>query len=175
MAQRIKWLGLSYTLPIEPSRTRVYVWRKLRELGAQYLRQGVALLPNQEDCRRNLDRLSQKINSMGGQSVLFEMNFLEEEQEKKILASFEKQGQEDYRDFKTHIQEFIDSVETLSETQKLRRLRSLEREYQRIRRQRQTLGQSMGQLESGLRQIWDSFSREAGQAAELIKKLIGFD
>ena len=36
---------LVYRLPREPSRHRVAVWRKLRDLGALYLQDGVAALP----------------------------------------------------------------------------------------------------------------------------------
>ena len=43
---RTVWLALSYNVPINPSKARVYVWRKLKEIGAEYFKQGVALLPN---------------------------------------------------------------------------------------------------------------------------------
>lgn len=154
MAQKRKWIALSYTLPIEPSKARVYVWRKLREFGAQSLRQGVALLPAQERCQKDLERLSQRILTMGGQAVLFEMTFLDAQQEKAMLESFEKQGQEDYEEFGEHAREFLSNIEKYNQTQQLRRLRSLEREYQRLIRQRQTLGQPVAQLENGLHQIW---------------------
>ena len=29
------WLGISYTAPAKPSKARVYIWRKLKELGAE--------------------------------------------------------------------------------------------------------------------------------------------
>jgi hypothetical protein len=35
MEKRTRWLILIYQLPREPSRHRVAVWRKLRDLGAQ--------------------------------------------------------------------------------------------------------------------------------------------
>lgn len=173
MAYNRKWIAMSYTLPIEPSKARVYVWRKLREFGAQSLRQGVALLPAQERYQRDLERLSQRIRAMGGQAVLFEMAFLDAQQEKAMLDSFEKQSQEDYEEFGEHVQQFLSNMAQYNQTQRLRRLRSLEREYQRLVQQRQTLGQPAAQLENGLHQIWDSLSREAGQATDLIKKWMG--
>ena len=30
------WLGITYTVPAKPSKARVYIWRKLKELGAEY-------------------------------------------------------------------------------------------------------------------------------------------
>ena len=32
------WIALSYHLPSDSSKSRVYLWRKLRELGAENLR-----------------------------------------------------------------------------------------------------------------------------------------
>ena len=45
MAEPIRWLALGYSVPVNPSKNRVYVWRKLKEYGAEYFKQGVALLP----------------------------------------------------------------------------------------------------------------------------------
>jgi hypothetical protein len=43
--ERPRWVLMVYRLPREPSRHRVAVWRKLRDLGALYLQDGVAALP----------------------------------------------------------------------------------------------------------------------------------
>src|ERR671934_105511 len=40
------WLLLIYSLPAEPSRLRVRVWRELRRAGAVTLRDGVCALPD---------------------------------------------------------------------------------------------------------------------------------
>ena len=46
--QPISWLGLGYNVPVNPSKNRVYVWRKLKEFGASYFKQGVAILPKNQ-------------------------------------------------------------------------------------------------------------------------------
>ena len=43
--ERPRWVLLVYRLPREPSRHRVAVWRKLRDLGALYLRTGLRRSP----------------------------------------------------------------------------------------------------------------------------------
>lgn len=58
---RYSWLSVSYNVPIQPSKNRVYIWRKLKEMGAEYLKHGVAVLPN---THRNL----QNIRTLGGQN-----------------------------------------------------------------------------------------------------------
>ena len=42
--------AISYNLPANPSRYRVATWKKLRELGAVYLQDGVAMVPAQAVC-----------------------------------------------------------------------------------------------------------------------------
>ena len=95
---RISWLALSYNLPINPSTARVYTWRKLRELGAEYLRQGVALLPNTAQSNQQLTLLAQKIRQMGGEASLLEMRFLDPHAEQEMAARFEKQSQDAYEE-----------------------------------------------------------------------------
>ena len=43
MAEQLRWLALGYSVPVNPSKNRVYVWRKLKEYGAEYFKQGVAV------------------------------------------------------------------------------------------------------------------------------------
>lgn len=94
---RISWLALSYNLPINPSKMRVYTWRKLREFGAEYLRQGVALLPNNAQSNVRFTSLAQKIRQMGGEASLLEMRFLDPNDEQEIAARFEKQVDAEYK------------------------------------------------------------------------------
>ena len=53
-AGKTRWLILVYHLPREPSRHRVAVWRKLKALGALYLQDGVAALPEDAVTREQL-------------------------------------------------------------------------------------------------------------------------
>lgn len=74
---KISWLALSYNLPKDPSKARVYTWRKLKEYGAEYLRQGIAVLPNTAISFQQFTALAQKIRQMGGEATLVEMRFLD--------------------------------------------------------------------------------------------------
>src|SRR5215218_9109418 len=66
MKERTRWLILVYQLPREPSRHRVAVWRKLRTLGALYLQDGVAALPEDAVTREQLEWLQLRIKEAGG-------------------------------------------------------------------------------------------------------------
>jgi hypothetical protein len=69
---RPRWVLLVYRLPREPSRHRVAVWRKLRDLGALYLQDGVAALPEDAVTREQLEWLQLRVREAGGEATLWE-------------------------------------------------------------------------------------------------------
>ena len=52
----MKFWALSYSIPANPSRYRVAVWKALKELGAVYLQPAVAVVPQREGLREALPR-----------------------------------------------------------------------------------------------------------------------
>lgn len=94
-----EFLTFTYKIPSEPSKNRVYVWRTIKELGAVYLQQGVALLPYNEELYSILNNLREQVNTLGGRSTLSKLNFLKEEDEEDIIAEFIKQIDEEYGEF----------------------------------------------------------------------------
>ena len=70
--ERPRWVLLIYRIPREPSRHRVAVWRKLRDLGALYLQNGVAALPEDAVTREQLEWLQLRIRESGGEATLWE-------------------------------------------------------------------------------------------------------
>jgi DNA-binding transcriptional regulator PaaX len=71
-AGKTRWLILIYQLPREPSRHRVAVWRKLKSLGALYLQDGAAALPEDAVTREQLEWLQLRIREAGGEATLWE-------------------------------------------------------------------------------------------------------
>jgi hypothetical protein len=71
-ADKTRWLILIYHLPREPSRYRVAVWRKLKSLGALYLQDGAAALPEDAVTREQLEWLQLRIREDGGEATLWE-------------------------------------------------------------------------------------------------------
>jgi hypothetical protein len=69
---KIRWLILIYHLPREPSRHRVAVWRKLKALGALYLQDGAAALPDDAVTREQLEWLQLRVREVGGEATLWE-------------------------------------------------------------------------------------------------------
>ena len=70
--EKTRWVILIYHLPREPSRHRVAVWRRLKALGALYLQDGVAALPEDAVTREQLEWLQLRIREAGGEATLWE-------------------------------------------------------------------------------------------------------
>jgi DNA-binding transcriptional regulator PaaX len=69
---KVRWLILIYHLPREPSRHRVAVWRRLKALGALYLQDGAAALPEDASTREQLEWLQVRVREAGGEATLWE-------------------------------------------------------------------------------------------------------
>lgn len=70
--QKTRWLLLIYRIPREPSRHRVAVWRRLKALGALYLQDGVAVLPENTVTKEQFEWLQLRIREAGGEANVWE-------------------------------------------------------------------------------------------------------
>ncbi|MGQ0604849.1 MAG: Chromate resistance protein ChrB, partial [Anaerolineales bacterium] len=66
------WLLLSFTIPSKPSAPRLYIWRKLKRLGALLLHNAVWALPANARTREQLQWLAAEIDELGGEAMLWE-------------------------------------------------------------------------------------------------------
>ena len=98
MADKRKWIGMGYNLPVNPSKNRVYVWRKLKEAGAVYYKQGVTVLPYQKDKLAFFLKLSERIREMGGEASIIEISFFDPADERELIRKFVEQSTEEYRE-----------------------------------------------------------------------------
>lgn len=102
----MKWLMIQYTLPSSPSKYRVYVWRKLKKLGACPLLDGLYVLPASE---RSLERfvwLNAEIREMNGNAMLWEAESLLPGQEELIRTRLQDEIQNRYLALKQEIDAF---------------------------------------------------------------------
>ena len=84
------WLLFLYKVPHEPSSHRVYVWRKLKRLGAVLLHDSAWVLPMTPRSQEQFQLLATEIARIGGDSVLWEARLAvgaqEEALERVLLA-----------------------------------------------------------------------------------------
>ena len=92
-----RWLGIAYTAPAKPSKARVYIWRKLKEMGAEYFH-GVAMIPQTPKTLENVRRLTDRMRELGAEVSLLEVRFLDPRDEEKVVAQFKRQAANDFRE-----------------------------------------------------------------------------
>lgn len=68
----MKWLLLILSLPTENASARMRAWRALKACGAAVLRDGVSVLPDGVERQATLARISEEVNTAGGQAWLLE-------------------------------------------------------------------------------------------------------
>ncbi len=94
----VRWLILIYHLPREPSRYRVAVWRKLKALGALYLQDGVAALPEDAVTREQLEWLQLRVREGGGEATLWEAVPTTLAERSALVEEFRASREAAYRD-----------------------------------------------------------------------------
>lgn len=91
------WLLLIYKVPSEPTARRVYVWRKLKGLGAILLHDSAWVLPATPRTREQFQWLSAEIREMGGDSYLWDAT-LTGGQDHALIAQFTALADELFRE-----------------------------------------------------------------------------
>jgi hypothetical protein len=156
--ERPRWLLLVYRLPREPSRHRVAVWRKLRDLGALYLQDGVAALPEEAVTREQLEWL--RVREAGGEATLWEAKPGTVDEETELVGAFRSSREEAYEAIIAEAERLRRKAEmggaALSE-----QLRKIEREFRAERRRDYFRSPHRGEAAAALRA-----AREAVRGSE---------
>lgn len=92
------WLLLVYKVPPEPTARRVYVWRKLKRLGAILLHDAAWVLPPTAYTREQLQWLVAEIVEMTGEALLWEAQLVAPEQDEGLVRQFIAQAEVTYGD-----------------------------------------------------------------------------
>jgi DNA-binding transcriptional regulator PaaX len=92
------WLLLHYKLPNKPSALRVYIWRKLKRLGAILLHDAVWVLPENPRTTEQVQWLTAEIEEMEGNAYYWRASTLLKEQDQSIVQQFNEQVEVVYSD-----------------------------------------------------------------------------
>jgi hypothetical protein len=82
------WILLAYNVPRQPSASRVYVWRKLKRLGAVLLQDAVWALPDTPQTKEHFQWLAAEIEELKGEATLWEAKLLANGQEERLMRQF---------------------------------------------------------------------------------------
>jgi hypothetical protein len=132
--ERPRWVLLVYRLPREPSRHRVAVWRKLRDLGALYLKDGVAALPEDAVTREQLEWLQLRVREAGGEATLWEGRPGTVAEEAELVGDFRASREEAYRSIIAGAERVRRKAQMGGGETLLEQLGKLEREFRAERR-----------------------------------------
>jgi hypothetical protein len=101
---------LIYTVPSDPSRLRATIWRELKKVGAVYLRDGVAVLPDRDELRSAFRAIGDKIAEFGGQATLVEGAVIEAAREATIIAQAKSVREDEYAEIASDAERFLSHV-----------------------------------------------------------------
>jgi len=90
------WLLLLYKVPPEPTARRVYIWRKLKRLGAILLHDAAWVLPLTPRTQEQFQWLAAEIVEMGGEALLWEASLRLSGQDEFLIDQFTAQVEQDY-------------------------------------------------------------------------------
>jgi hypothetical protein len=96
-----RWFLLVYRGPRDPTSSRVYVWRKLKKLGAVALQDAVWLLPANPQTREQFQWLTAEITELGGEVTLWESSLILGGPDGSLVRRFEEAGEVPYREILT--------------------------------------------------------------------------
>ncbi|MPZ16083.1 MAG: hypothetical protein GEU73_16955 [Chloroflexi bacterium] len=106
----MSWILLIYTIPSEPARLRVSIWRELKTVGAVYLRNGVCALPQREDTREAFWAVAAKVEALGGRATVAEGARLASDDEELVIQASRQARTEEYRDLAREAEALLDHV-----------------------------------------------------------------
>jgi hypothetical protein len=99
------WLLLIYKVPNEPSARRVYVWRKLKGMGAILLQDSAWVLPATSRTREKMQWLATEIRDMeGGVATLWEAHEVFTGQATDLIQQFTTQVDAAYNELLVQIE-----------------------------------------------------------------------
>lgn len=117
----VHWILLTYKLPSEPSARRVYIWRKLKRLGALTIFDAVWVLPDTPRAHEQFQWLSAEIQEMGGEAMFWKAQAELSGQEETLVSQFQLQVEKYYRALQERMdQHQIEPVAAAQEYQQIR-------------------------------------------------------
>lgn len=109
-AAPLRWLLLIYRIPQDPPGYRTYVWRQLKQLGAVYLQQAAAILPDRPEACTALAALAERIRSYPGEVSLLTTVSPTPAWEADLVARFNAARDEEYAEFVENVERLEDEL-----------------------------------------------------------------
>jgi hypothetical protein len=108
------WLLLIYKVPRDPTASRVYVWRKLKQLGAVALQDAAWVLPGTARTLEQFRWLSAEITELGGEATLLSAEQVYATDAEGMKKQFVEPVEAEYRAILTALEEEESDLSALS-------------------------------------------------------------
>src|SRR5919106_2446880 len=130
------WILIIYRVPHDPPGRRTYVWRYMKRLGAVYLQQAVAILPDLPKLRTTLEALAARIREFPGEVSLLQTTSPSSEWEQDLIRQFNQARDAEYEELMENIERFEDEVRRESRKGKFTfaELEDIESDWEKIQR-----------------------------------------
>jgi len=108
------WVVLVYNIQREPAAGRVYVWRKLKRLGALLVHDAVWLLPATPWTREQFQWLAVEIKELGGEALVWESRMVLPAQDETLVQQFAAEVDASYQAILTALQQIEPDLSALA-------------------------------------------------------------
>ncbi len=113
-----EWLLFLPQVPASPSSLRVAIWRRMREVGAAGLQNGVWVLPRKPEQEKFLQELLAEVNRQGGSGLLLVALPLNPQDQEEIIERFRSDRDDEYVEFCERCREFVAEIDKETGLQK---------------------------------------------------------
>src|SRR5262245_8252866 len=132
----MKWVIVTYRVPVDPSRHRVAIWRELRRAGAVPLQQATWALPVHPLTTRTIDRVLTLVERAEGEAFVFDAQARNDAMAAGLEESFIEGREAEWHEFIRECDKFDEEIEREIRTKKFTsaELDEEEQNLERLRR-----------------------------------------
>jgi hypothetical protein len=105
------WIIFVYKMHPEPSRYRVSVWRRLKDIGALYLQNSICILPFSDLHQEFVQKLSKEIEKADGESSILISRYISKDEEQKLIDKFNSERNNEYIELVDHGDRLIAEIQ----------------------------------------------------------------
>ena len=104
-----EWIVINYTLPRDPSRVRVSVWRRLKKIGAVNIQQSMWILPQTDENYALLNQIKYDVSQNNGEAFVMKSS-VDETSKRIIVERFNAARDEEYTELLEQCEEFFKEI-----------------------------------------------------------------
>ena len=115
----MNWLLLIYKIPREPTASRVYIWRKLKQLGAISVQDAIWVLPANARTQEHFQWLASEIIELHGEATIFQSQLIFPTEGSPLREQFEAPVRDAYQEIMINLKRRRPDLANLSKKYQL--------------------------------------------------------